>query len=168
MRIKFTEELWKEGGMYVSYAPELDIAACGETVEQAKANLVEVISINFDEMKKMGTLDAFFADAGFNVREDNDQLIQLDKELIAFQPREIAVWMDAIRPLPYRKVAEIFEAAGCVYSHTKGDHLIYHYPGARRPVIIPKYREVPVFVIKNNMKVIGLSREQYLNLAKVS
>jgi len=40
--------------------------------------------------------------------------------------------------------------AGCVYARTKGDHVIYHYPGAIRPVVIPKYKEVPAFVIKNN------------------
>jgi hypothetical protein len=53
--------------------------------------------------------------------------------------------------------------AGCRYVRTKGDHLVYHYPGAIRPIIIPKYKEVPIFVIKNNMKVIGLSRENYLD-----
>lgn len=56
MRIKLTEELWKEGGMYVSYCPELDIAACGETVEQAKKNLKEVIEINLDEVVEQNGL----------------------------------------------------------------------------------------------------------------
>jgi len=32
------------------------------------------------------------------------------------------------------------------------------------PVVIPKYKEVPVFIIKNNMKVIGMSVEEYLSL----
>jgi len=73
--------------------------------------------------------------------------------------------MGAIRPVSYRELVKIFEAAGCVYSHTKGDHLVYHFSGAIRPVVIPKYREVPVFIIKNNMKVIGMSRETYLELA---
>jgi hypothetical protein len=73
--------------------------------------------------------------------------------------------MPAIRPLPYKTVARIFEAAGCIYSHTKGDHLVYHFPGALRPVVIPKYSEVPVFIIQNNMRVIGLSRAHYLQLA---
>ena len=73
--------------------------------------------------------------------------------------------MERIRPLPYEKVVRVFEAAGCVYRRTEGDHMIFHYQGARRPVVIPKYREVPVFVIKNNMKVIGLTRERYLELA---
>ncbi|MCP4764022.1 MAG: hypothetical protein GY870_19775 [archaeon] len=56
--------------------------------------------------------------------------------------------------------------AGCKYSRTKGDHLIYLYSGAIRPVVIPKYKEVPVFVIQNNMRVIGLSREKYFELLK--
>jgi len=71
-----------------------------------------------------------------------------------------------IRPPHYQVQAKVFEMAGCVNSRTKGDHLIYHYPGAIRPVIIPKYREVPVFVIKNNMRVIGMSREKYCELLK--
>jgi predicted RNA binding protein YcfA (HicA-like mRNA interferase family) len=73
--------------------------------------------------------------------------------------------MDAIKPLPWQSVVKIFEAAGCVYSHTKGDHLVYHFPGALRPVVIPKYREIPVFIIRNNMRVIGLTRDRYLDLA---
>jgi predicted RNA binding protein YcfA (HicA-like mRNA interferase family) len=69
-----------------------------------------------------------------------------------------------IRPTHYEVQVKVFEMAGCVYSRTKGDHLIYHYTGAVRPVIIPKYKEVPAFVIKNNMRVIGMSREKYFEL----
>jgi len=58
MKLKLTEELWKEGNMYVSYCPELDIASCGETVDQAKKNLKEVILINLEEGQKLGTLDS--------------------------------------------------------------------------------------------------------------
>jgi len=32
--------------MHVSFCPELDIASCGETVTQAKKNLIEVLLIN--------------------------------------------------------------------------------------------------------------------------
>lgn len=73
-----------------------------------------------------------------------------------------------IRPTHYRIQVKIFERAGCVYSRTKGDHLIYHYPGAVRPVIIPKYKEVPAFVIKNNMRVIGMGREEYFELLEMA
>ncbi len=72
--------------------------------------------------------------------------------------------MPVIRTTSYKVQVKIFEAAGCQYIRTKGDHLMYHYPGAIRLVVIPKYDEVPVFIIKNNMKVIGLSREKYIEL----
>lgn len=54
-----------------------------------------------------------------------------------------------ITPTHYQIQVKIFEMAGCIYSRTKGDHLIYHYPGAVRPVVIPKYKEVPKSVQKN-------------------
>ena len=73
-----------------------------------------------------------------------------------------------IRPTHYRIQVKIFERAGCVYSRTKGNHLIYHYPGAVSPVIIPKYKEVPAFVIKNNMRVIGMGREEYFELLQMA
>ena len=63
MKLKLTEELWKEGNMYVSYCPELDIASCGETVDQAKKNLKEVILINLEEAQKVGTLDELLQEA---------------------------------------------------------------------------------------------------------
>jgi len=69
-----------------------------------------------------------------------------------------------VKPTHYQVQVRIFEMAGCIYVRTKGDHLVYHYPEAIRPVVIPKYAEVPVFVIKNNMRVIGMSREKYIEL----
>jgi len=53
MKIRITEEIWKEGNMYVSYCPELDIASCGEDVYQAKKNLMEAIIINIEETKSV-------------------------------------------------------------------------------------------------------------------
>ena len=52
MKIKLTEELWKEGNMYVSYCPELDVASCGETVEEAKKNLKEAIELYLEDNPK--------------------------------------------------------------------------------------------------------------------
>lgn len=37
-------------------------------------------------------------------------------------------------------------------------------PGILRPVVIPDYDEVPVFVIRNNLRTAGLSREEYFRL----
>ncbi|MBW1801552.1 MAG: type II toxin-antitoxin system HicA family toxin [Deltaproteobacteria bacterium] len=72
--------------------------------------------------------------------------------------------MSKVKPTTYQLQARIFEAAGCVYARTQGDHLIYHYPGAKRPIVIPKYKEVPIFIIRNNMKVIGMSVKEYISI----
>jgi len=91
MKIQFTEELWKEGKMYVSYAPELDMAGCGETIEQAKKNLIEVIEINLEEMKQLGTLEEYLHEAGFEQIDPQADVVSLKRELIGFGPREIPV-----------------------------------------------------------------------------
>jgi len=89
MKIRLTEEIWKEGNMYVSYCPELDISSCGEFIEQAKKNLKEAILINFEETKKMGTFEQFLQEAGFeNIQKD---VLSVRKELVGFTPIEIGI-----------------------------------------------------------------------------
>ena len=45
-----------------------------------------------------------------------------------------------------------------------GSHPAYSRTGTARPLIIPVYDEVPISVIKNNLKTTGLSRDVYLRL----
>ena len=54
-----TEEIWKEGNMYTTYCPELDVASCERDIEEARKNLLEVIKIQIEETAKLGTLEAF-------------------------------------------------------------------------------------------------------------
>ena len=89
MKFRLTEEIWKEGNMYVSYCPELDISSCGENIEQVKRNLVETILINIEETKKMGTFNQFLEECGFE--QTNDDIFSVRKELVGFTPIEIAV-----------------------------------------------------------------------------
>jgi len=89
VKIKVTEEIWKEGNMYVSYCPELDIASCGESLEESKKNLKEVISINFVECRKTGTLNQLLQDAGF--AEDQNNVLLARKELVSFSPLEVGI-----------------------------------------------------------------------------
>jgi len=88
-KIKLTEEIWKEGEMYVSYCPELDVASCGETIEQAKKNLIEVLDINIEETKKKGTFREFLNEAGF-IFSDGDSLYT-KKELVGFEHIEVNI-----------------------------------------------------------------------------
>lgn len=46
--LEFTAVIEKEENMYVSLCPELDIASQGETLEEAKSNLIEAIELFFE------------------------------------------------------------------------------------------------------------------------
>jgi hypothetical protein len=46
----------------------------------------------------------------------------------------------------------------------EGDHMIFTKPGVIRPVVVPTYAAVPVFVIKNNLRTAGIARERYFEL----
>ena len=52
---------------------------------------------------------------------------------------------------------------GCRFQRQKGSHKIYKKPGLIRPIIIPAYREVPVFIIKNTLRHLGMTNQQYLD-----
>ena len=72
--------------------------------------------------------------------------------------------MPKFSPVSYKKLVAVFEAEGFVCVRTEGDHMIFAKPGIIRPVVIPKYASVPVFIIKNNLKTGGISRDRYFEL----
>jgi predicted RNA binding protein YcfA (HicA-like mRNA interferase family) len=72
--------------------------------------------------------------------------------------------MPSIAPVPYKTLIAVFERAGFVFDRQRGDHMIYTKPGIQRPLVIPAYHEVPVFIIKNLLRTAGVSREQYFDL----
>ena len=58
----------------------------------------------------------------------------------------------------------MFEADGFRLTREHGDHMVFTKPGVIRPVVIPRYDPVPVFIIKNNLRSAGMSRERYFEL----
>ena len=67
-------------------------------------------------------------------------------------------------PIPWQRLRCVFEQAGFVVVRQEGDHLVLTKVGTRRPVVIPQYRAVPEFIIRNNLRTAGLSRERYFDL----
>ena len=72
--------------------------------------------------------------------------------------------MPSLRPVPYSTLVAIFERDGFVFDRQRGDHLIYTKPGVIRPLVIPAYHEVPVFIIKNLLRTAAMTRERYFEL----
>lgn len=69
-----------------------------------------------------------------------------------------------IKPTDWKTQVKLFEKFGCIFVRQKGDHMIFHHKNAKRAVVIPKYDEIPVTVILNNMKTVGMTREEYLSI----
>jgi len=76
--------------------------------------------------------------------------------------------MAAIRPVHFQRLIRVFEQDGFRFDRQVGDHLIYVRAGVRRPLVIPMYRAVPVFIVKNLLRTSGMSRERYFELLNES
>ncbi|MEW6007515.1 MAG: type II toxin-antitoxin system HicB family antitoxin [bacterium] len=65
MKLKLTIEIWEKGNWYLARTPELDFISQGRSQEEAKKNLLEVIKIQFAEMREKGTLEEYLLECGF-------------------------------------------------------------------------------------------------------
>ena len=88
MEINITVEVWQKGKWFVSKCPELDFISQGKTRDDARKNLLEVIQIQIEEMKKMGTLNDYMAECGY---ERNDGNILSLPEMIGFEKYPLKV-----------------------------------------------------------------------------
>ena len=68
----------------------------------------------------------------------------------------------------FQRLLRVFEQDGFQYDRQEGEHLIYVRAGVRRPIVIPTYHAVPLFIIKNLLRTSGMSRERYFELLKDS
>jgi len=86
MQLKGTIQIWEKGKWFVARCPELDFVSQGNSPEEAKRNLLEVIQIQFEEMEAMGTLEDYLQECGYSREngtfEPNTEMIGFEKSLI--------------------------------------------------------------------------------------
>ncbi len=70
--------------------------------------------------------------------------------------------MPRIKAVHWKEFEKFILAVGCEFKREKGDHRVYWEAGIKRPIIIPRDTALPPFIILNNLKVLGISREEYL------
>ena len=63
--LTFTVQVFKEGKQYVSFNPELEVASCGYTPQEAKDMLRKAIRVFLKAAGRQGTLDTILEEAGF-------------------------------------------------------------------------------------------------------
>lgn len=66
--------------------------------------------------------------------------------------------------MSWKKFERFLIFIGCQFVREKGDHRIYWRQGMTRPVVVPRDSALPVFIIKNNLRVLGISPEEYLKI----
>jgi len=74
--------------------------------------------------------------------------------------------MPKIIPTHWKKLIKVFENYGCQYKRKKGSHHILTHPEAKRAIVIPEYDEIDVEIIKNNMRTVGMKRDEYFELLR--
>lgn len=86
IQLKATIELWQKEKWCIARLPELDFVAQGKTIDDAKKNLIDVIKIQFAEMREMGTLTDYLSECGFIVKDDTvepvNEIVGVEKQVL--------------------------------------------------------------------------------------
>ncbi len=65
---KFTSVIWKEKEGYVSKCPELSVASCGSSVDEALKNLREAVELYLENAKALGMMNELEAEFKYKER----------------------------------------------------------------------------------------------------
>ena len=70
--------------------------------------------------------------------------------------------MSRLTPQHWRKLAKAYITLGFELVRETGDHQIYWKDGIKRPIILPKKKEVGLTIIQNNLRTGYISRQDLL------
>jgi predicted RNase H-like HicB family nuclease len=84
--IYLTHVIYEDEDMYTAICPELDIASCGESIEEADKSLTEAIGLYLNSCEELGWLENIFRERNITVyiKEIKPQLVweKVCRELI--------------------------------------------------------------------------------------
>lgn len=86
-KLTFTVQIFREGKKYISFNPELRVASCGKTLDEAKNNLPDAIRGFLLSAHKKGTLADILEEAGFVKQKKSWR----DPHFISFDRLTVAV-----------------------------------------------------------------------------
>jgi predicted RNA binding protein YcfA (HicA-like mRNA interferase family) len=72
--------------------------------------------------------------------------------------------MPKISRIHWREFEKFLLHIGCEFIREKGDHRIYSKTDIKRPIVIPRDTQLPPFIILNNLRILSISREEYLEI----
>lgn len=74
--------------------------------------------------------------------------------------------MDKIGKVSWQRFEKFLFAVGCEFKSEEGDHRKYKKAGLLRPVIIPREKYLPQFIILNNLRTLGVTKEEFARIMK--
>ncbi|MCD4780047.1 MAG: type II toxin-antitoxin system HicA family toxin [Candidatus Omnitrophica bacterium] len=75
--------------------------------------------------------------------------------------------MPRLTPIHYGKFCKFLDYVGCSFKHQTGSHLIYTRTDLRRPIVVPKKKQLSMTVIQSNLRTLVISKEKYLEIIKI-
>ena len=72
--------------------------------------------------------------------------------------------MGGLTPINWRDFEKFLRFVGCQFLREKGDHQVWGRLGLKRPIVFPKISNIPVFVIRNNLRLLDFSVANYLDV----
>ncbi|MEK7535682.1 MAG: type II toxin-antitoxin system HicA family toxin [Patescibacteria group bacterium] len=76
--------------------------------------------------------------------------------------------MPKLKTIPWRKFEKFLLFVGCVHDRTRGDHKIYIRSGLRRPIVLTMEGNVPIHILKNNLRELKVGNQEFLDILKKS
>ena len=74
--------------------------------------------------------------------------------------------MPHLKPVSWKEFEKFLLFLGCRFKHQKGSHRVHTLAGLKRPLIVPAYGEIPPFIIRNNLRILNKTVEEYLEIRK--
>ena len=74
--------------------------------------------------------------------------------------------MARITLISWKEFEKFLLFLGCKFKHQRGSHRVYTRTGLKRPIIVPVYDEIPIFIIRNNLRILNMSPEEYSEILK--
>jgi predicted RNA binding protein YcfA (HicA-like mRNA interferase family) len=74
--------------------------------------------------------------------------------------------MPHLAPIDWKQFEKFLLYVGCTFKRQSGSHRVYWRADLNRPIILPVYENLPVFIIRNNLRTLGITVEEYLEILK--
>jgi predicted RNA binding protein YcfA (HicA-like mRNA interferase family) len=73
--------------------------------------------------------------------------------------------MSKLAPVSPREFEKFLKFIGCTFIRQKGSHRVFTRSGLIRPIIVPCHSgDLPTFVVRNNLRLLNISIEDYQDI----